>query len=236
MELPELIESDNNLTPFFNIGIKTGQDDEDTRITIYTDETQQTIRRILDNGLKLNSPNSNLVNSFYNKTVRITASGKTGAGYFIFSPFQQRATIMEVGKKYAIIFDVEGNPSVSADLIGFIANDTIAGIYNPATVYKNIAANGSNLNCYYIFTADSTIINSKKQFVFGWSNLTGLNIDIKLLSMQLYCIDNLTTDVSILSNLKGTTFCEVKIGSPVVSLPTKFEENGIITDSEFIES
>lgn len=236
MTLPELIESDNNLTPFFDIGIKTGQDSVVSRVTLYTDETETVVRRIIENGLILNSPNSKLVNSFYNKTIRLTSSGVTGAGYFTFNPFKQRTTILENGKKYAFVFDIVGNPSINANIIGFIANDTIATLYNPSTTYKNITASGSNLNCYYVFIADNTIINTNNEFVFGWSSLSGATIDLQLLSIQLYCIDNLTNDTTILSQLKGTTFCEVKIGDPPIALTDGYEENGVITASEFIES
>lgn len=236
LTLGEFIESDNNITPFVDIGIKTGQDSVASRITLYTDETHTTLRRIVENGLILNSSNSHLTNSFENRKVKITASGQTGAGYFTFNPFKQRPTILENGKRYAIIFDIEGNPSINADRIGFISSDTLGTLYDPSTASKNVAASGSNLNCYYIFTADSTIINTKNEFIFGWSNLTGANINIYLLSIQLYCIDGLTEDINILSKLKGTSLCETKIVEPAEVLPLKFEENGVITAAEFIEA
>lgn len=232
--IDELIESDNNLIPFFDIGISTAQSSVDSELIIYTDETHTTIRRTLNNGLILNSPNSKLSNSFSNGKINITASGKTGAGYFAFKYSTLGFPILEVGKKYAIVFDIEGNPSVANNLIGFISNDNSGTIYNPSTNYSNLSTSSSNLNLYYIFTADSTIVNNRDSFIFGWSNLTGLTINLYLTSLQIYCIDGLTEDVSILRQLKGTALCNKKINSNDV-LSISFKGNGVVLASSFDE-
>lgn len=236
MTLTECIESDNNLTPFADVGINTAQDSTASRISLYTDETHLTLRSVIENGLILNTTNSKLVNSFENKKIKITSLGVTGAGYFTFNPFKQSPSILETGKKYAIIFDIEGNPSIASNRIGFINGDDIATLYNPSTSYKAIATTGSNLNCYYIFTADSTIISTKNNFIFGWSSLVGASINIYLTSIQLYCIDNLTEDINILSKLKGTFLCETKIITPAEQRDLKFEENGVIMAPIFVDS
>lgn len=232
--IDELIESDNNLIPFFDIGISTAQSSVDSELIIYTDETHTTVRRTLNNGLILNSPNSKLSNSFSNGKINITASGQTGAGYFTFRYDTLGFPILELGKKYAIVFDIEGNPPIPNNLIGFISNDDKTTIYNPSTTYINLATTGSNLNLYYIFTADSTIINDKNSFIFGWSNLTGLTINLYLTSLQMYCIDGLTEDITILRQLKGTALCNKKINSNDV-LSISFKENGVVLASSFDE-
>lgn len=235
LTMTEFIESDNNLCPFFDIGIITEQDTEDSRVTIYTDDTHTIIRRIKENGLILNSANSNLVNSFLDKKIHITASGATGAGYFSFNPFLQADDLLINGGTYAIVFDIEGNPSTDSNIIGFIDTDTVATLYNPSISYSHILSTGSNLNRYYIFTADSTIINTNNCFIFGWSDLTGKTIDIYLTTLQLYRIDGISSDIEILSRLKGTTLCETKIVTPAVPEDLSFEMNGVICAPEFIE-
>lgn len=232
--IDELIESDNNLIPFFDIGISTAQSSVDSELIIYTDATHTTIRRTLNNGLVLNSTNSKLSNSFSNGKVHLTASGQTGAGYFTVKYDTLGFPIFELGKKYAIIFDIEGNPPSGNNLIGFISADNNGTIYNPSTNYSVLSPTLSNLNQYYIFTADNTIINNKDSFIFGWTNLTGLTIDLYLTSLQIYCIDGLTEDITILKQLKGTSFCNKKINNNDV-LSISFKENGVVLASSFDE-
>ena len=233
--ITEAIESDNNLIPFFDIGIGAGQSSIDTELTIYKDAEHTEVRRIVNNGLILNSTNSHLINSFLNGRVNITASGQTGAGYFTFKyDHLTTPTPFILGKKYAIIFDIEGNPSIDSNIIGFINNDDIGTLYNPSTSYATVVASGSNLNLYYIFTADAIIINNKNSFVFGWSDLTGTTININLTTLQIYNIDGLTEDINILKKLKGTSFCEKKINSSTL-LNASFKENGAILMAGLIE-
>lgn len=230
--IDELIESDNNLVPFVDIGINTAQSSGDSNLIIYTNEAHTTIRATFNNSIILNSTNSKLSNTFSNGKINITASGQTGAGYFAIKYNGFGFPIFELGKKYAIIFDIEGNPPLVNNLIGFISNDDSGTIYNPSTNYSNLSITSSNLNLYYIFTADSTIINNKDSFIFGWTNLSNIIINLYLTSFQIYCIDGLTEDISILRQLKGTAFCEKKINNND-TLSISFKENGVVLASSY---
>lgn len=233
-----LTENYKNLCPFFDIGLIQSKDNAASEVIVYNESAHTTIKRIVSNGIILNPVGSNLTNTLSNSVLNIGASGLSGSGAFGFCPFEQNPNILVNGRSYAIIFDITGTTTNSADLIGFadtLNNLVVNGVYPQNAIYKNINSNLSNLNCYYIFTCDDTLISSKQNFMVGWSDLSDKTINLKLTTLQLYDITEYASDG--ISNFELWMLQLLKTYSYLETNQNKYNNNGIIEiPSNFVES
>lgn len=227
-----LIESDDNLASFIDSTIKLGLNDSQSTISA----TVGNKTYAYGNGI-MNSDGSGtnkLLVSVSPGKVSLQANGLVGKGGFILDTSKiNNGILLTEGRKYAIVFDVAGFTDSTPDIYGFFQDLSSASGIQYAN--SQVAAAGDNANRYFIFDATAAICSTTRQFIIGWSSLSGKTISLEIETLQFYDITDRVFDVETIRRLQGTTYTELSAFQIGENNEVLYGKNGAVVATRVYE-